>query len=295
MYLINQLLNGLQIGAIYALVALGYTMVYGIVKLINFAHGDLMMVGGYIALLALTELGLPIYIAIPVSMAGTALIGVVIERIAYKPLRNASRLSALITAIGVSLLLQNLAMIIFGSAPRRFPSVTAGLPNIVIGTNTINIMSLISIGLALVLMIILHLFVTKSRTGKAMIAVSEDTKAAQLMGINVNQVITITFAIGSALAAFAAVLYLFSFPQIGPYIGAMPGIKAFIAAVLGGIGIIPGAMIGGFLLGIIESLTAAYMPAGYSQLSEAAVFVVLILVLLFKPAGLLGKATKEKV
>lgn len=295
MYLINQLLNGLQIGAIYALVALGYTMVYGIVKLINFAHGDLMMVGGYIALLALTELGLPIYIAIPVSMAGTALIGVVIERIAYKPLRNASRLSALITAIGVSLLLQNLAMIIFGSAPRRFPSVTAGLPNIVIGTNTINIMSLISIGLALVLMIILHLFVTKSRTGKAMIAVSEDTKAAQLMGINVNKVITITFAIGSALAAFAAVLYLFSFPQIGPYIGAMPGIKAFIAAVLGGIGIIPGAMIGGFLLGIIESLTAAYMPAGYSQLSEAAVFVVLILVLLFKPAGLLGKATKEKV
>lgn len=295
MYLINQLLNGLQIGAIYALIALGYTMVYGIVKLINFAHGDLMMVGGYITLMLLTDMGLPIYVAAPLSMLGTAIIGVLIERIAYKPLRNASRLSALITAIGVSLFLQNLAMLIFGSAPRRFPSVTAGLPNIVIGTNTINIMSLISIGLALLLMVLLQLFVTKSRTGKAMIAVSEDTKAAQLMGINVNKVISITFAIGSALAAFAAILYLFSFPQIDPYIGAMPGIKAFIAAVLGGIGVIPGAMLGGFLLGLIESLTAAYMPAGYSQLSEAAVFVVLILVLLFKPAGLLGRATKEKV
>ncbi len=295
MYLINQLLNGLQIGAIYALIALGYTMVYGIVKLINFAHGDLMMVGGYFALLSLTELGLPIYLAAPLSMIATALLGMLIERIAYKPLRNASRLSALITAIGVSLFLQNLAMLVFGSAPKRFPSVTAGLPNIVIGTNTINIMSLISIGLALILMIVLQLFVSKSRTGKAMIAVSEDTKAAQLMGINVDKVISITFAIGAALAAFAAILYLFSFPQIDPYIGAMPGIKAFIAAVLGGIGIIPGAMIGGFLLGIIESITAAYMPAGYSQLSEAAVFVVLILVLLFKPAGLMGRATKEKV
>lgn len=295
MYFLIQLLNGLQIGAIYALIALGYTMVYGIVKLINFAHGDLMMVGGYITLLSLTELGLPIYYAAPVSMLGTALIGVLIERIAYKPLRNASRLSALITAIGVSLFLQNLALTLFGSAPRRFPSVTGNLLNIRIGTSSISVVSLISIGLALLLMLVLQLFVTRSRTGKAMIAVSEDTKAAQLMGINVNKVITITFAIGSALAAFAALLYLFSFPQIDPYLGAMPGIKAFIAAVLGGIGILPGAMLGGFMLGVIESLTGAYMPSGYSQLSEAAVFAVLILVLLFKPAGLLGKATREKV
>lgn len=295
MYFINQLLNGLQIGAIYALIALGYTMVYGIVKLINFAHGDLMMIAAYIALYCLVDFGLPLFAAILISMAVTALLGMLIERIAYKPLRNASRLSALITAIGVSLFLQNAAMLIFGSAPIRFPNVVGNLPEITIGTNRINIISLISIGLALVLMVVLQLFVTKSKIGKAMAAVSEDTKAAQLMGINVNRVISITFAIGSALAAFSAILYLFSFPQVSPFMGSMPGIKAFIAAVLGGIGIMPGAMLGGFLLGVIESLTAAYMPAGYSQLSEAAVFVVLILVLLFKPAGLLGRQTKEKV
>lgn len=295
MYFINQLLNGLQIGAIYALIALGYTMVYGIVKLINFAHGDLMMVGAYVALFCLTEFGLPVYAAIIISMAVTAIFGVLIERIAYKPLRNASRLSALITAIGVSLFLQNGAMILFGSAARRFPNVTANLPDFVIGKNRFNLISIISIGLALVLMVVLQLFVTKSKTGKAMAAVSEDTKAAQLMGINVNRVISITFAIGSALAAFSAVLYLFSYPQVSPFMGSFPGIKAFIAAVLGGIGIMPGAMIGGFMLGVIESLTAAYMPSGYSQLSEAAVFAVLILVLLFKPAGLLGRQTKEKV
>lgn len=295
MYFTIQLINGLQMGAIYALIALGYTMVYGIIKLINFAHGDLMMVGGYLILFTMSGLGLPIWLAVIVSMLLTALLGMLIERVAYKPLRNASRLSALITAIGVSLLLQNAMMLIFTSTPRRFPDVTSQLPAIELGGNRISIMALISVLAAVVLMVILQLFVTRSRTGKAMRAVSEDMKAAQLMGINVNSIISVTFAIGSALAAFAALLYLMAYPQVDPYMGAMPGIKAFIAAVLGGIGVIPGAMLGGFLLGLIEALTKAYIPSAFTQLADAAVFVVLILVLLFKPVGLLGRPAKVKV
>lgn len=289
-----QLINGLQLGAIYALVALGYTMVYGIVKLINFAHGDLMMVGAYLSLLLYSS-GLPLYFALPLAILTTSLTGVLIERVAYRPLRNASRLSALITAIGISLLLQNTFMILFSSTPRRFPSVSEQLPVFVIGTNRISFMAVLTVLFAVGLMILLTAFVHGTRMGKAMRAVSEDMRAAQLMGINVNRIISMTFAIGSALAAFAAILYGFSFQQIDPYMGAMPGIKAFIAAVLGGIGILPGAMLGGFLLGIIESLTKAVMPAGYTQLADAVVFLVLILVLLFKPSGLLGQTTREKV
>ena len=295
MYFIVQLINGLQMGAIYALIALGYTMVYGIIKLINFAHGDLMMVASYMLLLAVTSWQLPLFIAIPLAMLITAVLGVIIERIAYRPLRNASRLSALISAIGVSLLLQNVMMLIFTPTPRRFPDLISGLPSLTLGTNRISLMAPTSILLALALMILLQLFVGGTKTGKAMRAVSEDMKAAQLMGINVNRIISITFAIGSARAAFADVLFLFAYPQVDPYLGAMPGIKAFIAAVLGGIGIIPGAMLGGFLLGVIESLSRAYIPSGYSQLADAVVFGVLILVLLFMPAGLLGKQVREKV
>lgn len=295
MYFVVQLINGLQMGAIYALIALGYTMVYGIIKLINFAHGDLMMVASYVLLFAITSWKLPVFIAIPLAMLITAVLGVVIERIAYRPLRNASRLSALISAIGVSLLLQNGMMLLFSPTPRRFPDLVSGLPSLTIGTNRISMMAPVSILLALGLMVLLQLFVSKTKTGKAMRAVSEDMQAAQLMGINVNRIISITFFIGSALAAFAALLFLLAYPQVDPYLGAMPGIKAFIAAVLGGIGFIPGAMVGGFLLGIIESLSRAYIPSGMSQLADAVVFGVLIVALLFMPAGLLGKQVREKV
>lgn len=295
MYFVVQLINGLQMGAIYALIALGYTMVYGIVKLINFAHGDLMMVASYILLIALTSWNLPLWFVIPLAMVMTAVIGVIIEFIAYRPLRNSSRLSALISAIGVSLLLQNLMMLIFSPNPRRFPDLVSGLPSLTIGTNRISLMAPVSIVLAIIVMGLLQLFVSKSRPGKAMRAVSEDMQAAQLMGVNVNRIISMTFAIGSALAAFAAVLYVMAYPQVDPYLGAMPGIKAFIAAVLGGIGVLPGAMLGGFLLGIIESLSRAFIPSGYSQLADAVVFAVLILVLLFMPAGLLSKPVREKV
>ncbi len=295
MYFIVQFINGLQIGSIYALIALGYTMVYGIVKLINFAHGDVLMISAYFLLLLVTQAGLPFLAAVPIAMVLAALLGVIIERVAYKPLRQASRLSALITAIGVSLLLQNAAMILFSPNARSFPMVAQNFPTISLGPAILNTVSIISIFSAFLLMIILQLFIKKTRTGKAMIAVSEDMKAAQLMGINVDHTISITFAIGSALAAFAATLFLVSYPQVTPYMGAMPGIKAFIAAVLGGIGNIPGAMIGGLLLGILETLTKAFIPSAYSQLADGVVFVVLAAVLLFKPTGLLGKNQREKV
>lgn len=294
MYFLVQLINGLQVGSIYALIALGYTMVYGIIKLINFAHGDILMVGAYIALLCI-ERGLGVAPAILLSLLGCAVLGVVIERIAYKPLRRSSRLSALITAIGVSLLLQNAAMLIFGSGARTFPALTGGMPVFQLGSNAVNLMTVISIVLAVIVMIGLQLFVTRSKTGTAMRAVSEDTGAAELMGINVNTTISITFAIGSALAAFAAILYCLAYPQVTPYMGAMPGLKAFIAAVLGGIGLIPGAMVGGFILGVVEALTKAYIPSGYSALSDAVVFAILIIVLLVKPSGILGRNQREKV
>ncbi len=295
MYFIVQFINGLQIGSIYALIALGYTMVYGIVKLINFAHGDILMIGAYTLLMLLTAVGVPFLLAVPLAMIFCALLGVLIERIAYKPLRQASRLSALITAIGVSLFLQNIAMIIFTPNARSFPMVAQNFPTIALGNTNLSTVSLISILAAVLLMLILQFFIKKTRTGKAMIAVSEDMKAAQLMGINVDTTISITFAIGSALAAFAAALFLVSYPQVTPYMGAMPGIKAFIAAVLGGIGNIPGAMVGGLILGIVETLTKAYIPSAYSQLADGVVFVVLAAVLLFKPTGLLGKNQREKV
>lgn len=295
MYLIVQLINGLQIGSIYALIALGYTMVYGIVKLINFAHGDIMMIGSYFTLLLMTGAGVPFLIAVPISMLACAVLGILIERLAYKPLRQASRLSALITAIGVSLFLQNLAMIIFSSNARSFPMVAQDFPKISLGQTTINLVSIVSILAAVLLMLVLQVFIKKTKVGKAMIAVSEDMKAAQLMGINVDHTISITFAIGSALAAFAAGLFLVSYPQVTPYMGALPGIKAFIAAVLGGIGNIPGAMVGGLLLGIVETMTKAFIPSAYSQLADGVVFVVLAAVLLFKPTGLLGKNLREKV
>lgn len=292
MIFLNYLINGLQVGTIYALIALGYTMVYGIVRLINFAHGDVMMVGAYVAFYSLEQFNLPLWLTVIVSMLFCALLGVIIERAAYKPLRNSPRISALITAIGVSLLLQNVVMLLFSQNPRRFPSVLDNAPFVDIGELRVSSITLGSILLAVVLMLALYWFINKTKMGKAMRAVSEDTGAAHLMGINVNTTISVTFAIGSGLAAFAAILYCIAYPQIQPFMGALPGLKAFIAAVLGGIGVIPGAMFGGMLLGIAESLTKGFIS---SKLSDAVVFGILILVLLFKPSGLFGRSVREKV
>jgi branched-chain amino acid transport system permease protein len=294
MYFVVQLLNGLQLGAIYALIALGYTMVYGVIKLINFAHGDLMMMAAYFALIAMAKGAHPL-LALAISIILTTVLGVLIERIAYKPLRKSSRLSALITAIGVSLLLQNVAMLIWGSGAKTYPNLQASLPSFNIGHNTISSLSIITVILAVLVMIGLYFFVEKSKVGTAMRAVSEDMEAAELMGINVNHTISATFAIGSALAALAAFLLCAAYPQVTPYIGAMPGIKAFIAAVIGGIGIVPGAMVGGFILGIVEALTKGFIPSQYSALSDAVVFAILIVVLLIKPSGIFGKVQGEKV
>ncbi|MBQ4075562.1 MAG: branched-chain amino acid ABC transporter permease [Clostridia bacterium] len=291
----NQLLNGLEVGSIYALIALGYTMVYGIVKLINFAHGDIIMVGSYAAQIILTSLGLPLYIAAPLALLGAIVtcvaFGVVIERVAYKPLRSSPRISSLITAIGISILLQNLAQVIFTATPRPFPTIFT-VPPITIGDLNISFTTLLTIGVSVLLMALLQFIVRRTRTGKAMRAVSEDMGAAQLMGINVNNTISITFAIGCALAAIGSFLYCLSYPRVQPTMGSLPGLKAFIAAVLGGIGIIPGAMLGGLLMGMAESMTKGYIS---SSLADAVVYGILIIVLLVKPAGLLGKKTSEKV
>lgn len=286
-----QLVNGMNSGSIYALIALGYTMVYGIAKLINFAHGDIIMVGAYVCLISVSVFKLPVVLAIILSILCCSLLGVVIEKVAYKPLRKASRISLLITAIGVSYLLQSSFQLMFTSNPRPFPTIIS-LPPIKIGSIAISANYYITFIVSVILMLILHLFVQKTKVGKAMRAVSEDAGAAQLMGINIDKTISITFAIGSALAAIAGILYCSSYPMVNPYIGALPGIKAFIAAVLGGIGSIPGAVLGGFILGIIEALTKAYIS---SQLSDAIVFTVLIVMLVFKPTGILGKNVKEKV
>ena len=287
-----QLLNGISIGSIYALVALGYTMVYGIVKLINFAHGDIIMVGAYVVYLLVRHMGLPFLPSVLLAMLACAILGVAMEKIAYKPLRKATRLSALITAIGVSLFLQNSFMVMMGSSPRPFPALHApGHVNIFGNVNASNL-TIITIVTAILMMVLLQIIVKKTRVGKAMRAVSEDSGAASLMGINVNATIAITFAIGSALAAVGSALYASTFPLADPFMGMMLGLKAFVAAVVGGIGIIPGAMLGGFLLGIAESMTNAYIS---SQLSDAVVFGMLIIILLFKPAGLLGKSAGEKV
>lgn len=292
---ITQLFNGLQLGSIYALVALGYTMVYGIAKLINFAHGDIIMVGGYTVFLAIQlpifKAGLPLWLAIVPAIFVCILLGVLIERVAYKPLRNSSRISLLITTIGVSLFLQNFFVKIFTSSakplPALFPQTSLNFGGVHLSFATI-----ITILTTIILTYGLNLFVHKSKQGKAMLAVSEDYGAAELVGINVNQVMTLTFAIGSALAGVASVLYVASYPQIQPFMGSMLGIKAFTAAVLGGIGSIPGAVVGGLILGIIEVLTRAYLSSAYA---DAIVFVVLIVVLLVEPNGLFGKLEKEKV
>ena len=295
---INQLINGLQVGSIYALVALGYTMVYGIVKLINFAHGDFIMVGAYLALFSVPMLlgaGLPailvIVLVIVMSVIGCSLLGMATERIAYKPLRGSPSLSVLITAIAVSLFLENLFMILFSSASKPFPAIISANP-ISIGKIQTNAVTIITNALSIVCMICLQLFIKKTRMGKAMRAVSEDAGAAMLMGCNSNVTISMTFAIGSGLAAVAAVMYCSAYPLVNPYMGSMLGLKAFIAAVLGGIGIIPGAMLGGFVIGLVESLTKAYIS---SYLADAVVFGILIVVLLVKPTGILGKNVGEKV
>ncbi|MBE6024640.1 MAG: branched-chain amino acid ABC transporter permease [Cellulosilyticum sp.] len=288
---IEQLINGLNLGSIYALMALGYTMVYGIAKMLNFAHGDIIMVGAYTLSLVMTNLGMPPIIAILASVVVCSLLGVTIEKIAYKPLRSASPLTVLITAIGVSYFLQSVALLIFGSNKRKVESAIT-MSGIKIGALELTGESVVTLGVTILIMVGLTLFIKKTKLGKAMLAVSEDKGAAQLMGINVNQTISITFAIGSALAAVAGVLFVSSYGFVGPYTGSLPGIKAFVAAVLGGIGSIPGAMLGGIILGIIESLSKAYIS---TNLSDAIVFSVLIIVLLVKPSGLLGKVRMDKV
>ena len=294
MSFISYLVNGLSLGSVYAIIALGYTMVYGIAKMLNFAHGDIIMVGAYVALLSMTQAGMPPAAAVLAAAVICTVRGVVIERIAYKPLRNASSsLAVLITAIGVSYLLQNLALLIFGANPQTFSSVITwkGL-TLAEGELSISGVTIVTIAVCIVIMIALVTFVQKTKPGQAMRAVSEDKGAAQLMGINVNGTIALTFAIGSALAAIAGVLLCSAYPSLTPYTGAMPGIKAFVAAVFGGIGSIQGAFIGGLLLGIIEILGRAYIS---SQMADALVFAVLIIVLLVKPTGLLGKQIQEKV
>ncbi len=286
---ISHLINGLSIGSVYALVALGYTMVYGIIKLINFAHGDLIMVGAYSVFLAMS-VGMGFVPALIISMVVCALIGVVLEKLAYRPLRNADRINALITAIGVSIFLQNIVMLIAGPNPKTFPTTFSG--NVDILGYPVEKISLVTIIVAFVCMTLLVLFIKFTKMGKAMRAVSEDAKAAGLMGINVDTTISVTFAIGSMLAVIAGGLYCSAYPTINPTLGAMFGLKAFVAAVLGGIGIIQGAVVGGLVLGVIESLTKVVLP---SQISDAITFSILILVLLVKPTGLFGKNVREKV
>lgn len=294
MSFISYLINGISLGSVYAIIALGYTMVYGIAKMLNFAHGDVIMVGGFAVFTIVSTLGLPPALGILVAVVVCTALGMLIERVAYKPLRNASSpLAVLITAIGVSYLLQNVALLIFGANTKSFTSVVKISPlKLADGQLIISGETIVTIIAGIIIMVCLTLFVNKSKAGQAMLAVSEDKGAAQLMGINVNGTIALTFAIGSALAAVAGVLLCSAYPSLTPYTGAMPGIKAFVAAVFGGIGSIPGAMIGGILLGIIEILGKAYIS---SQMADAIVFAVLIVVLLVKPTGILGKNIQEKV
>lgn len=285
----SQLINGISIGSVYALVALGYTMVYGIIKLINFAHGDIIMIGSYFILIFTKSMGMPFWLSIIASMLFCAIFGVLIEKVAYKPLRKAPRISALITAIGVSIFLQNVVILIKPN-PIPFPNVLSGNVNI-LGIN-IGYVNIITILVSFGLMIILTLFVKYTKAGKAMRAVSEDEGASTLMGINVNNTIALTFAIGSALAAVGGGLYGASYKLIEPTIGSVFGLKAFIAAVIGGIGTIPGAVIGGLIMGITETFTKAYIS---TNLTDVIVFTILIFILLIKPSGLLGKNIREKV
>lgn len=288
---IQQLVNGLSLGSIYALIALGYTMVYGIIKLINFAHGEIYMIGAFVGYAAITMLDVGLFLALLIAMAVSALLGVIIERVAYKPLRKSSRITALITAIGVSYLIQNGMIQWVGPNVRSFPQVLTNT-RYDLGFMTISRIQLIIFSTAIFLMLSLQFIVHKTKMGKAMRAVSIDPEAAKLMGINVDNVISFTFILGSALAGAGGVLVGLFYNTINPTMGFLPGLKAFIAAVLGGIGIIPGAMLGGILIGLIETMVVAY---GNSLLRDAVVFGILIIILLLRPSGILGKTSKEKV
>lgn len=293
MGLLTNLINGLSLGSVYAIIALGYTMVYGIAKMLNFAHGDIIMVGGYVCFCTINYLGLPTGVGVLLSIVACTILGVIVERLAYKPLRNAPSLDVLITAIGVSYFLQNAALLIWGSDTKSFPNVV-NLPSLSLfdGQLVISAITIVTVLSGIAVMIGLTLFTTKTRMGKAMRACSEDRGAATLMGIDVNSTISLTFAIGSGLAAVAGVLMCSAYPTLVPTTGSLPGIKAFTAAVLGGIGSIPGAFVGGLVLGVIEIFAKAYIS---TQLADAIVFAVLIVVLLVKPTGLLGKPVSEKV
>lgn len=293
MTFLSNLINGVSLGSVYALIALGYTMVYGIAKMLNFAHGDVIMVGAYMSYIATTAMGFPPMVSVIFAMLVCTLLGILIEKFAYKPLRKATSLAVLITAIGMSYLLQNIALLVFKSDPKSFKSIVS-LDSLSLfdGKLTITSESIVTVAICVVIMVALSVFTKKGKMGKAMRAVSEDRGAAELMGINVNVTISVTFAIGSALAAIAGVLLCSAYPVLVPTTGSMPGIKAFTAAVFGGIGSIPGAMVGGILLGVIEIFSKAYIS---TQLSDAIVFAVLIIVLLVKPTGLLGKKISEKV
>ncbi len=290
MEIISTLINGLSIGGIYAMIALGYTMVYGIAKMLNFAHGDIIMVGGYTIYIFMNLTGHPL-VAVLFAVVFCVILGIVIEKVAYKPLRGASPLAVLITAIGVSYLLQSLAQIIFGSAPKMVK--IADMGSIVIAGQKIQVYTLFTLASTIVVMILLTVFVKFTKMGRAMLAISEDRFATQLMGINVSTVISVTFAIGSALAALAGLFYLLKAPSISNTFGSMPGIKAFTAAVIGGIGSIPGAMLGGFLLGIVECIS--YKIPAIASYTDAIEFIILIVILLVKPTGILGKRRIEKV
>ncbi|MBR6329310.1 MAG: branched-chain amino acid ABC transporter permease [Lachnospiraceae bacterium] len=289
--MVSYLINGISLGAVYAIIALGYTMVYGIAKMLNFAHGDVIMVGGYMAYCSTSYMGFGPLTSVLFSMLVCTILGIVVEKLAYKPLRGASSLAVLITAIGVSYFLQNAALLIWSSNPKAFPNLF-DLPQVQVGDSVVTSVALVTIASCIVIMLALTFFTEKTKMGKAMRAVSEDRGAAALMGINVNSTISVTFAIGSGLAAVAGVLLCSAYPTLMPTTGAMPGIKAFTAAVFGGIGSIPGAMLGGILLGVIEIFAKAYVS---TQLSDAIVFAVLIVVLIVKPTGLLGRKLTEKV
>jgi len=291
MEFLQQLINGLALGSVYALLALGYTMVYGIIQLINFAHGEIYMIGAFAGFYSASTLKLPLIPTLLVAMVVSALAGIIIEKIAYKPLRNSPRIALLITAIGVSLFLQNAMRLLVGSNPKPFPDlINAGSINI--GSIQIEVKTILMFGVSGLLVILLQFIVYKTKVGKAMRASSQDMEAASLMGINVDNTISLTFAIGSALAGIAGVLVAISYPSITPYMGAMPGLKAFVAAVLGGIGSIPGALVGGIAIGLLETFSKAYISTNFS---DAIVFAILIIILLIKPAGLLGKKISVKV
>lgn len=290
---IRQVINGLNTGSIYALVAIGYTMVYGVIKLINFAHGEIMMFGAYFAFIFATSIPiqLPFIVIVVMAMTLAALMGIVTEKLAYKKLRTAPRISALITAIGMSLFLQNLALLIWEPKPRIMPALISKETIDIFGIS-VSQLTIYTIVVSIGMMMLLTFFIKKTKPGRAMRAVSQDKEAAMLMGINVNRIISMTFALGSALGALGGIFYSIAFTTVYPTLGVMPGLKAFVAAVFGGIGNIFGAMIGGYSIGFIESITKGYIS---SQWSDAIVFGILILVLLFKPSGLLGKNVKEKV